>query len=136
MNTVRNEFALTEYQFYRMYLEIQNAVVPKKLTNQEIELMSIICCKPMGWLLDSKKSTNGRSKKYELAEELGIKSPAIYALILSIQSKDYLIKADDDFLYLPKPIDSFRKVIKEKLKQEGEFTFDYVFRFKIGEDAE
>ena len=126
-----HKFELSEPQFYRLFLDLQNAVVPKRLTKQEIDLMVIICCKPMNWILDSKKSKHGRSKKYELANELGIKSQGIYALLLSLEAKGYLIKEDDDFLYLPKPLNSFRKAVKYSIERKTPLEFDYIFRFKV-----
>ena len=88
----------------------------------------------MKYILDKKKALNGRSKKYELATEMGIKNTAIYHIIAELERKGVLIKDEDDFLMLPKSLNILRKTIKERIEEKGSFEFDYIFDLKIEEN--
>lgn len=125
---IKDKYEVNEKEFYRIYFNIFNIKLTKKLTPQEIEVLSIICSKPMNFLLDSKKSPVRKSRKHELADDLGVERTAIYGFLKGLVSKGLLIKKSDDFLELPEGIQKLRAAIKANPKP---FMFDYTFNFTV-----
>ncbi len=128
---IKDKYEVKEKEFYRIYFNIINIKLPKKLTPQEIEVLCIICSKPLNFYLDSKRAANHKSRKYEIAEELGVNKTVVYGFLNGLMSKGLLIKKSDDFIELPEGIQKLRTVIKNNLKTGAPFTFDYVFNFTV-----
>lgn len=132
---IKERYDLDEKEFYRIYFNILNIKLEKKLTPQEIEVLVILCSKPMNFYLDSKRSANHKSKKYEIAEELKVNKTVVYGFLNGLVKKGLLIKKSDDFMELPQPIQTLRNTIKQNLKK-GSFTFDYTFNFTINDNRQ
>jgi len=130
---IKDEYKVEEKEFYRIYFNIFNIKLDKKLTPQEIEVLAILCSKPMNFYLDSKRAANHKSRKYEIAEELGVNKTVIYGFLNGLVSKGLLIKKSDDFMELPQGIQTLRSAIKSNIKQnpKKEFVFDYTFNFTV-----
>ncbi len=124
-----------ETEFYQVYFNLLNLYRSRtyRLTPREIELLSLLCAKPMNFILDSEKSGNGKSKKYILASDMKVSPPAVYPLIKNLNKKKILILSEDGFYNVPDNVNSLRRVIKEKLSQ-GNFNFDYIFNFILVND--
>lgn len=134
---INDQFISSEYEFYKFYFNVMNIRRLKKfrLTGHEIQLISIICSKPMEYFLDKKKSKNYQSKNFELAKELKVTRSALYNLRSSIITKGILIEDEDSLLSFPKEIQVLRRVIKDNLAKDQKFEFDYVFNFTIEEQV-
>jgi len=130
---ITENYELTEQEFYVLYFNIQNIKREDKLTEEQIKLLSIICSKPLNFYLDSKKSPKGRSKKYELGDDMGKSRTGIYGYLIGLEQKGVLTKGSDGFLELPQGVQNLRKVIKSKLQKEKTFNFEYVFNFMLHE---
>lgn len=130
---ITENYELSEKDFYTLYFNIQNIKRTDKLTEQQIELLSIICSKPLNFYLDTKKSPKGRSKKYELGDAMGKSRTGIYGYLIELEKKGILTKGSDGFLELPEGVQNLRRVIKSKLEKDKTFNFEYVFNFIINE---
>jgi biotin operon repressor len=129
---LKDKLELDEYTFFHTYFELQNIKRSKdiKLTERENQLASIICSKPNDYFISNSKSLNGKSKKYEIAEEMSISKHQIYALIKNLKKKGVLKVDEDNFWELSDQIKKLRSVIKEQIKNK-DFSLDYVFGFTI-----
>lgn len=121
---------LNEKEVYELYFRLMNITRGKemRLTEQQIELSSLIAEKPMDYFLDSQKAPSGKSKKYELAQRLKIKEAGIYEPLKSLIEKKVLEQdTEHGFIGFTNGINSTRSIIKKNLKENKEFKFDYVF---------
>lgn len=130
---IKDKYEVTEREFYKIYFNIFNIKLENKLTPREIETLSILCSKPMNYHLDSNRSPNGKSKRQEIGEEMGVNKTIVYGFISGIVQKGLLIKKSDDFFELPEGIKKLRAAIKENLKS-GTFVFDYTFNFTVNDN--
>lgn len=124
------KMVLSEYEFYEVYFRLLNARKTKHtaLTDQEILVASTLCAKPLSFTLDKEKGQNGKSKKIELAEELGINQRQIYAVIRSLEEKGILQVSEDHLIDTVPNIRNLRRVIKAQVPN---FNFNYVIDFTI-----
>ncbi|GIU70120.1 MAG: hypothetical protein KatS3mg002_1356 [Candidatus Woesearchaeota archaeon] len=124
---------IDEKSCYELYFRLLNIFRDKemRLTEQQIDLSSIIAAKSMDYIIDSKKSLNGKSKKYELAKELGIKEAGIYSPLKELVEKKILEEDSEGFYKLTDSINKVRKQIKKSLETNKFFEFDYIFEIKV-----
>ncbi len=117
---------LTEQEFYEYYFQLRNLLIPKdeRLANKEVELTALLCTKDDDYVLDAKKSKNGRSKKYELAETLGIAPTGIYKLLQNLEEKGILTKDEDDFVELVPTLKEVTKNIEVPLRMVYNIEID------------
>lgn len=119
-----------EIGFYRIYFEILNINSTKKLTKRELQLLSIICSKPMQYTLFKRNPRNTADNKTELAKELGVSINQVSNLIRPLIQRGIMLTNEEEEFVLNENITLLRKTIKDNLKN-GDFEFDYTLNFKI-----
>lgn len=124
---------LTEKECYELYFRLLNITRNKEMQLQQqlIDISTAMALKPMDFILDTKKSASNKSKRAELANELKMSTPAIYAPLQQLILKKVLREDDDKFIYFVPEINYFRQKIKEKIKNKETFEFNYTFDLKI-----
>ena len=132
--TLEKSFDLDEWEFYILYFRSLNLMQKnekKVLRNQEIQLASHICCKPLDFTMETKKTPPGKSKKYELASDMNIQKNAVYTLINNLEKKGILSVDEDGIYRLPADIQELRKAVKSCIEKGVGLTVDYVLKFNL-----
>lgn len=124
---------LTEKECYEIYFKLINITRPKEmqLQQQQIDIATTLALKPLDYTLDTRKSTNNKSKRAELAHELNILPAAIYAPLQQLVIKNILREDEDKFIQFVPEINYVRKKIKESIKNNQLFEFNYNFDMKV-----
>jgi|15BtaG_2_1085339.scaffolds.fasta_scaffold00350_7 hypothetical protein len=125
---VKKEFSRKE--FFEFYFQLRNLQIPKnqKLTTREIQLAAIICTKPKNYVLDTKKSQDGRSKKYQLSEDLGVTATGIYKILQTLEDKGILRRDEDDFIDVHPAIKNIKNTV------DNPVTVNYTIRMNIDDN--
>jgi hypothetical protein len=134
--TVKASFEVTEKTFYQIFWKMANINRPREMqiADRGIELLALICCKPMDYHIFAGKNLNGKSKKIELADEMGVKAPWLYEMLKGIVDKGFMTIDEDNFYSFPPAVNALRRDLKDYLKLNPEPELDYIIRFKFIED--
>ena len=127
------KYTSKEKEFYNIYFEIFNMTSKKRLTAREREFLSILCSKPLSFILLKRSARKKADNKSLLAKELGVTVNQVSNLIRPLIERRMLIENEEEELLLNPNINILRKTIKENLKN-GDFEFDYTLNFKITKD--
>jgi hypothetical protein len=123
-------YEVKEQEFYKIYFDIYNITSETRLQKRELEFLTILCAKPMGFRMMKHTSHNIKSGKQELAEEMGISINGISNLIRPLLQQQILLINEEEELEFNKSLNSLRQTIKDSIK-EGNFEFSYNLSFKI-----
>ena len=125
-----NEYDVKEQEFYKIYFDIYNITSNIRLQKRELEFLTILCAKPMNFVLMKHTSHNIKSGKQDLADEMGITINGISNLIRPLIKQQILLISEEEELVFNPAINSLRKTIKENT-EDKDFNFSYNLSFKI-----
>ena len=106
---IRKKLVLKDELFFRQHLEIVSAVLPVKLTDKEIDVLSIFMFKG---------NFSKESRKY-VREKLNLSSASLSNYIRYLLNKGYIIRGNDDIFKFNNLIKA-DKVIKYNFELEYE----------------
>lgn len=118
--------AISEFDFYCLYLSIVNITLTDKMTESQIVVMSFLMTKNNDYTL----SFDGKGNRLiELAEELkGISKNTIGLALKKLKERGFLVENDDKMTVPCAKLQGVRGSIKKQIEDGGYAEFDYLFK--------
>jgi biotin operon repressor len=131
--TIHVRLGYEEKEFYVTYFKLLNISSRLVLTDREIDLMASLCKLPYETALYFASKTKGPYP--ELKKLTGMSSSMISQYINRLKEKGLLTSDEDNIYHLPEPVNVVRRTVKKGMKEQGEFSFEYIFDLKVIDDT-